>query len=177
MNWSDVGTWLKSNAGTGAALVGELLTGQVPAAIATGVSLVASATGSSAPDQALAALQNDPATLVKLKELALQSDESIRAHIETMTRLQLEDAQSEQTQTQETIRSGDNSQDVVVRRTRPLQAWLSLVAAIAYVFVNATPNFDVLCALLTLPCAYAGLRQFGKGVDSITSAWQARKQQ
>ena len=31
MNWTDVGSWIKDNAGTGAALVGSLLTGNVPA--------------------------------------------------------------------------------------------------------------------------------------------------
>lgn len=30
MEWRDVGDWLKSNAGTGAALVGSLLTGNIP---------------------------------------------------------------------------------------------------------------------------------------------------
>ena len=39
MNWSDVGSWLKDNAGTGAALVGSLLTGNVPGAVAAGVAL------------------------------------------------------------------------------------------------------------------------------------------
>ena len=53
MNWSDVGSWLKTNAGTGTALIGSLLTGNVHGAIAAGVSLVSSATGQSDPQKAL----------------------------------------------------------------------------------------------------------------------------
>lgn len=36
MDWKDVGSWLETNAGAGAALVGSLLTGNVPGAIAPG---------------------------------------------------------------------------------------------------------------------------------------------
>lgn len=39
-DWGKVGGWLKDNAGTGAALVGSLLTGNAPGAIAAGISLV-----------------------------------------------------------------------------------------------------------------------------------------
>jgi hypothetical protein len=55
MDWKDVGDWLQKNAGTGAALVGSLLVGNVPGAVAAGVSLVASASGHATPDAALAA--------------------------------------------------------------------------------------------------------------------------
>lgn len=65
MSWKEVGQWLKDNAPSGAALVGSLLTGNVPGAVAAGVSLVASATGSTDPAQSLKQLQNDPATLVR----------------------------------------------------------------------------------------------------------------
>ena len=37
MNWAEVGKWLKENAGIGATLVGSLLTGNVPGAVAAGV--------------------------------------------------------------------------------------------------------------------------------------------
>lgn len=76
MNWTDVGSWLKNNAGTGAALVGSLLTGNVPGAVAAGVALVGSATGTNDPAKALAALQGDPATVLKLRELAVQEEAS-----------------------------------------------------------------------------------------------------
>ena len=106
MDWREVGEWLKSNAGTGAALVGSLLTGNIPGAVAAGVSLVSSATGTADPQQALEALQTDPQTLVRLRELANAEQANIRAHIEEMTRLQLEDTQKEHAETQATVRGG-----------------------------------------------------------------------
>ena len=167
MNWQDVGDWLKGNAGTGAALVGSLITGNVPGAIAAGVALVSSATGTTDAAAALQALQTDPATLVRLKELALQEEASIREHLREVLKLELADAQAEHETTQKTIVSGDNAEDIVVRRTRPLQSWLSLVAALVYVFINTEPSFDITMLLLALPWAYAGLRQVGKGLDSF----------
>jgi len=163
MSWSDVGGWLKSNAGTGAVLVGSLLTGNVPAAVAAGAALVSSATGTNDPTEALQRLQTDPASRVRLAELQVQEQASIRSHLEKMTALQLEDKQSEHQETQETIRGGDSSQSVLVRTTRPLQSWASLIAAIIYIFITPEPDGVVLTALFTLPCAYAGLR----GVDKI----------
>lgn len=80
MDWKDVGAWIKDNAGAGAALVGSLLTGNIPGAVAAGVSLVSGATGEATPDKALLALQGDPATVLKLRELALQDEASIREH-------------------------------------------------------------------------------------------------
>jgi len=155
--WSKVGDWLKDNAGSGAALVGSLVTGNVPAAIAAGVSLISGATGTNNPDQALLALQSDPTTLVKLKELYYQNEEQVRQHIETMHRLELEDAQSEHHETQETIRAGDKSEDRLVRWTRPLQSWFCLIIAELYVFNDGT-NEMILGVLLALPWGYAGLR-------------------
>lgn len=168
MNWSDVGKWVKDNAGTGAALVGSLLTGNVPGAIAAGVSLVSGATGTDDPAKALAALQNDPQAVIRLRELANQEQDSIRRHIADMERARLEDAQKEHEQTQETIRAGDSAEDAFVRRTRPAQSWVSLLAALVYAFIAEPPDIMVLGALLTLPWAYAGLRQIGKGIDSIS---------
>jgi len=170
MDWLKVGEWLKGNAGTGASLVGSLLTGNIPGAVAAGVALVSSATGSNDPAVALQELQQDPATLVRLRELALQDEASIREHIRLMHKMELDDAQAAHEATQKTIQSGDNAEDVVVRRTRPLQSWLSLVAAIVYVFWSDDPSFDVLALLLALPWAYAGLRQIGKGIDSLKAA-------
>lgn len=173
MNWTDVGSWLKNNAGTGAALVGSLLTGNVPAAVAAGVALVSSATGTNDPAKALAALQNDPQTVLRLRELAVQDDADIRANLRAMEEARLNDAQEAHLQTQETIRSGDNAEDVFVRRTRPAQSWLSLATAIGYVAVCEWRSHDadiyVLGLFLTLPWAYAGLREVGKGVDLFTA--------
>lgn len=170
MKWGDVGTWLKTNAKTGGALVGALLTGNAPGAIAAGVSLVSAATGSNNPVDVLDRLQHDPEVLVKLKTLELQNEASIREHIESMTRLQLEAETAAHTTTQDTIRAGDKAEDAFIRRTRPAQSWCSLFAAFAYVFVVEAPDLTLLIALLTLPWAYAGLRQVGKGVDSVTAA-------
>ncbi|WP_375581751.1 hypothetical protein ABWH88_02025 [Marinobacter adhaerens] len=175
MDWSSVGSWIKENAGTGASLVGSLLTGNVPGAVAAGVSLVSGATGTDDPDKAMQQLQGNPDALVKLKELAYRNEDSIRRHIEEMERLKLEDAQARHRTTQETIRAGDVAEDSFVRRTRPGQSWVSLFAALAYVFVNDQPDVMILGALLTLPWAYAGLRQVGKGVDSVAGAMKARR--
>jgi len=171
-NWNKVGDWIKDNAGAGASLVGSLLTGNLPGAVAAGVSLVSGATGSDNPEIAMAQLQSNPESLVKLKELYYKNEDSIRLHIESIKRLELEDNQAEHAETQKTIRSGDNAEDVVVKRTRPLQSWLSLAAAIVYVFASMYTgtgdiDFTVLGLLLTLPWTYAGLRQVGKGIDSF----------
>lgn len=175
MNWTDVGSWIKDNAGTGASLVGSLLTGNVPGAVAAGVALVSGATGSNDPAKALAALQADPATMVRLKELAVQEEASIRQHIQAMEEARLKDAQAEHEQTQLTIRSGDNAEDPFIRRTRPAQSWVSLLAALWYAFANASPNVEILMLLLTLPWAYAGLRQIGKGVDAMAAVRSIKK--
>ena len=167
MNWSEVGSWIKDNAGTGAALVGSLLTGNVPGAIAAGVALVSGATGTNDPAAALTALQTDPETLVRLKELTYKNEDSIRGHIESMERARLEDLQAEHHETQETVRAGDQADDRLVRWTRPGQSWLSLAAAVAYVFTVDAPDFTLLGLMLTLPWAYAGLRQVGKGIDTV----------
>lgn len=158
MNWSDVGDWLKNNATGGASLVGSLLTGNIPGAIAAGVSLVSGATGTTDPLKAMQLLQTDPATQVKLQELANSNEQSVREHIRAITELDLKDKQAEHEQTQLTIRSGDNAEDPFVRRTRPAQSWVSLLAAIYYALSRAEPDPYVLGLLLTLPLAYAGLR-------------------
>lgn len=174
MNWSDVGSWIKDNAGTGASLVGSLLTGNVQGAVAAGVALVSGATGTNDPAKALQALQTDPATVIRLKELAVQEEASIRQHIQAIEEARLKDAQAEHEQTQLTIRAGDTAEDPFIRRTRPAQAWLSLVAALVYAFKVDAPSTEVLLLLLTLPWAYAGLRQIGKGVDALAAVRTAR---
>lgn len=173
MNWKEVGGWLKDHAGPGAALVGSLLTGNIPGAVAAGVALVTSATGEAAPDMVLASLQANPVAMLKLRELALADEASIREHIRAMAEIEAKDAQAEHHETQETVRNGDNAEDVVVRRTRPFQSWASLVGAFLYVgFMvgdGKEPSLEILMALLALPWAYAGLRQFGKWSADKTS--------
>ena len=166
MNWSTVGQWIKQNAGTGAALVGSLLTGNVPGVVAAGVAMIGEATGSDDPDAALATLQNNPEALVRLREIANRKQEIINTHIETMHRLDLEDAQAEHHETQETVRAGDLSGSVFNRLTRPGQSWLFSIAAIAYVFAATFTGHAVdvfiLGALLAQPMAYNGLRTYDK---------------
>ena len=169
MDWKDVGVWLKDNAGAGAALVGSLLTGNIPGAVAAGVAMVSGATGEASPDKAMAALQTDPGTLLKLRELAVQDEANIREHIRAMEELRLKDLQAEHHETQETIRAGDKAEDRLVRWTRPLQSWASLLAAIGYGLMSKSPSLELLALLLALPWAYAGLRQIGKVMDTVAA--------
>jgi hypothetical protein len=165
MDWKDVGA--------GAALVGSLLTGNVPGAVAAGVSLVTSATGEASPEKVLSQLQAEPVALLRLRELALQDEVSIREHIRQMTELELSDRQAEHHEAQETIRAGDRAEDPFVRRTRPAQSWLSLIAGIAYLLAWEAPSVEIALILFALPWAYAGLRQVGKGLDSLVSSKRA----
>lgn len=175
MNWKNVGGWLKSNAGTGAALVGSLLTGNAPAAVAAGVALVSSATGTNDPQSALQQLQTNPDTVVRLKELAIQEEDSIRGHIRKLAEAELNDKQSEHQTTQDTIRSGDNSDDAFVRRSRPAMTWCALAISAVYIFASDAPSIEVLMVMMALPYTYFGLRQLGKGVDVISRAVATKK--
>lgn len=166
--WKKVGNWLKENGGATLGLVGSLATGNIPGAIAAGSSMISSATGTDDPIQALATLQADPNAMIRLKEIAMQEEQNIRKHLEEMTRLELEDQQHEHATTQETIQGGDKADDKFVRWTRPGQSWLSLAAAITYVFVTNSPEVMILGALLTLPFTYAGLRGVDKGINAFT---------
>ena len=167
MNWDSVGQWVKQNAGKGASLVGSLLTGNLPGAVAAGVSIVSSATGTDDPVKALAQLQQDPSALIELKRIAHEEQKSIRIHLAEMERIKREDNQHSHEQTQQTVRDGDKSDKWYVAATRPAQSWLSLIAAITYVFTAETIDMTILGLLLTLPWSYAGLRQIGKGITTI----------
>lgn len=172
MDWKEVGNWLKENAGTGAALVGSLLVGNVQGAIAAGVSLVSSATGTNDPAKALAALQSDPATLLRLRELAVQEEASIRGHVQAMEELRLKDEQAAHKEQQDTIRDGDKAADEYVRHTRPMMARQSWYVTAAYVVVfealKAAGVFSTgavveLALLLVAPAgAYLGFRSLDK---------------
>lgn len=168
MSWNDVGDWLKQNGGKSAALVGSLLTGNLPSAVAMGVSLVASATGTDDPANALNTLQSDPDTHVHLQELAYKEQDSIRKHLEEMTRLDLEDKQKSHEQTQMTIRNGD-SQESKIRWVRPIYAGIALIASIVYAFYKDSPNEFVFATLISLPFAYFGLREVGKNIGLFKS--------
>ena len=172
MSWEKVGDWLKTNAGTGAALVGSLLTGNVPGAVAAGISLVTGATGEATPDRALAALQSDPGVLLKLRELAVQEQDSIRQHIRTLEEMRLKDEQAAHQQQQETIRSGDNAEDEYVRHTRPRMARQSWYVTAAYVIgfeaakaaalTTMGANWELAMLLGAPAAAYLGFRSVDK---------------
>jgi hypothetical protein len=173
--WIEVGDWLKENAGTGAALIGSLISGNVPGAVAAGVSLVSSATGTDDPVQALQQLQTNPETMVRLKELSVHEDENIRNHLRVMYQTELEDKQKEHSETQQTIRNGDNALDKAIRWVRPEMAQQSWVATIAYCIgcfgveaLTGTDLFSIyLAGIISGPAfAYMGLRQIGKGLDA-----------
>ena len=180
MTWSKVGNWLKDNAGKGAALIGSLLTGNVPGAIAAGVGLISGATGTDDPTEALATLQTDPAALVRLKELYYANEADVRRRIAETKRLELEDEQKAHEQQQRTIRAGDQSTDEKVRWVRPRMAQQSWTATIAYclgcfgvVALTDRDLFDLAVAgMLSAPAwAYLGFRTGDKFVD----AWKNRK--
>lgn len=165
--WDDVGGWVKDNVGSGASLIGSMISGSIPSIIASGISFIASATGTDSPDLALKELKNNPEAMIKLKQIYLENESSIRKHIEEMTRLNLEDKQLSHGETQTTIREGDRSEDKFVRWTRPGQSWCSLFFAFWYVTGNNSVDITVLSLLLGLPFGYTGLRQIGKGIDSM----------
>lgn len=179
MDWKSVGSWIKDNASTGAQLIGSLITGNVPGAVAAGVSMVSSATGTDNPEEAMVRLQNNSGCLVKLREIAAEKEEDIRRHIETMERMRLEDIQKEHEQTQKTIRQGDQALDEKVRMTRPTMAKQSWIATIAYCLgcfgvlaINGDDMFNgSIAMILSSPAwAYLGLRT----TDKISTAWKER---
>lgn len=172
LSWSGVGAWLKSNGGSLLGLAGAVATGNVPAGVAAIASLVTEATGETNPAAALAKLQADPATLVKLEELARRNEADIRAHHRELLRMELEDQQRAHEQQQLTIRSGDNAEDPYVRHTRPLMARQSWYATMAYVVgfealkaagLGSVGASVELAMLLVAPAgAYIGFRTFDK---------------
>ena len=161
MNWSDVGGVLKENKTGVASLVGSLLTGNVVGAVSAGASMVAQATGTTDPDQALAELKKNHDAMLRLEEIAAAREAEVNRHLESVMALELQDKQRSHSETQQTIRNGDNAEGAV-KYVRPLHATASLFAGIAYVFVTDSPELAIIGAFLTLPTTYAGLREIGK---------------
>lgn len=178
--WAQVGDWIKANAGPGAALVGSLLAGNVPGAVAAGVALVTGATGEADPGKVLERLQTDPATMVRLRELAVQDEASIREHIRSMAEVEARDAQAEHAEQQQTIRSGDNADDEYVRRTRPMMARQSWYATAVYVvgfeaakaggLFTAGASVEFALLLLAPAGAYLGFRSLDKRRPGMAGA-------
>ena len=168
MNWSDVGGFLKENKTGVASLVGSLLTGNVVGAVSAGASMVAQATGTTDPDQALAELKKNHDAMLRLEEIAAAREAEVNRHLEETLKIELkhkeadyQDAQSSHSETQKTIRNGDNAEGVV-KYVRPSHATVSLIAAVYYGIFTESPDIMVLGAFLTLPFTYAGLREIGK---------------
>lgn len=161
MNWSDVGNFLKDNKTGVAGLVGSLLTGNVVGAVSAGASMVAQATGTTDPNKALTTLQSNPDAMVRLEEIAAAREAEVNRHLESVMTLELQDKQRSHSETQQTIRNGDNAEGGV-KYVRPLHATLSLIAGIYYGLFTESPDIMILGAFLTLPFTYAGLREIGK---------------
>lgn len=158
MEWGSVGSWVKEN---GLPLVGALLTGGTSSAIATGISMIQSATGESEPEKALLSLRNNPDAMLKLKELTVKDDENIRHHLQEMNRMKLKDKQLAHEQTQLTHRNSDNAEGGI-KWNRPLQAWYMLLVSTAYLFIANTIQWEILTVLLAIPFGYNGLRSIDK---------------
>ena len=168
MNWSDVGSFLKQNQKGVAGLVGSLLTGNVVGAVSAGASMVAQATGTTDPEQALAELKKNHDAMLRLEEIAAAREAEVNRHLEETLKIELAhkeadyiDAQRSHSETQQTIRNGDNAEGAV-KYVRPTHATLSLIAGIVYAFITESPDLMILGAFLTLPFTYAGLRAIDK---------------
>lgn len=131
--WSEVGKWLQDNAGGLLGLAGAVATGNIPAGVAAIASMASEATGESDPAAVLRKLQTDPATMVRLEEIARANEADIRKHHREMLQMRLADKQDEHEQTQTTIRAGDAAEDPYVRHTRPMMARQSWYGSMAYI--------------------------------------------
>lgn len=97
----------------------------------------------------------------QIELLALQS--KMEEALAEQARIQAQDRQSEHTTTQQTVQSGDQSNDWVVRATRPLMALISTCAGSYYVITNPTPDLTIATILFALGATYMGLRHREKG--------------
>lgn len=167
MSWSDVGGWLKDNAGNGAALIGSLLTGNVMGAVAAGASMVSGVTGSTDPSEALKRLQADPALIVELEKVKNEREAEVNRHLETITLAELEDVQKEHDTTARVIIEGQkNAEGGFEKNSRPAMAWVSLLATIVYAFyaLENALTIDVLMVSILSGgyIAWMGLRTIDK---------------
>lgn len=171
--WAKVASFLKENATEGVALVGAMLSGNVPAAVAAGAAMVQSATGTSNEQDALKQLETNPDAVIRLKELTYQNEQDVRRHIEAIELARLEDEQLRHAETQKTIRAGDTATDERIRMVRPAMAKQSWLATIAYCLgcfgVRAITGDDIFDALIAATLfapagAYLGLRTVDKGL-------------
>ena len=150
--------WLKKLAGYAPDIATAIATGGTSLA-GTAFKIVSQellGTESGSDDEVVSAIQ--AATPEQMTAMTRVNNEFILEKL----RIENQDLQAEHSTTQETIRNGDNSDSKVVKWTRPAHATASLAFAFWYVETAATVDVAVLSALLALPFAYSGLRQFGK---------------
>jgi len=171
MKWSDVGGWLKDNTRGLLGLAGSIATGNIPGGVAAVASMIGEATGESDPMKALKVLQTDPASMIRLEEIASVNEADIRKHHREMLELQLKDDQSYHITQQDTIQKGDAATDEFVRHTRPSMARQSWWGGAIYIAVleickafNYGTGADVaLAATIFAPAmAYMGFRSWDK---------------
>ncbi|MFM4848938.1 hypothetical protein ACEUDG_09605 [Aeromonas rivipollensis] len=105
----------------------------------------------------------DPVVLLELDKLRAEMEKEQTRRLE----LQLADRQSEQHETQETIRNGDGATDTYVRNTRPLMARQSWYVTALYVLAfeglkvagfGDGADLGMVAMLSTPAWAYLGLR-------------------
>jgi hypothetical protein len=117
----------------------------------------------------------DPAAKAKaqldLAQMAQNGELASMANDTKLVEMAYADDQSAHKEQQETIRSGDNSSDEYVRRTRPMMARQSWYGAAAYVFAfegaklfdkGTGANWEIAMMLLSVALAYHGFRSFDK---------------
>ena len=179
MQWSDVGGWLKDNTKGLLGLAGSIATGNIVGGVAAVASMVGEATGETDPALALAKLKADPATLLRLEEIAKREEADIRAHHRKLLEMELADGQAEHSEQQKTIREGDKATDEYVRRTRPKLARQSWYGGLAYVCIleilaafdkGTGANAYLAATLLSPALAYMGARTLDKlkGLRNVT---------
>lgn len=104
-----------------------------------------------------------PESMVELERIKLEMEKELTRRQE----LELNDKQAEHSETQTTIRNGDNAQDEYVRQTRPKMARQSFALMVLYIVgmevlkaMNFGDGADVYLALTigTPAFAYLGLR-------------------
>lgn len=137
------------------------------------VGMAKTLTGQADPDAAVNAIIKDPA-------LQLQYQQALIAERVKFREMELQDKQHAHEQQQQTIRTGDTSQDEYVRHTRPMMARQSWYATVAYVicfeaakaltWFTTGASWEMAMVLISPAAAYLGFRTGDKFAD----AWRQR---
>ena len=140
----------------------------------TMVGIAKTLTGQSDGEAAVNAILKDPA-------LQLQYQQALINERVKFKEMEYADKQDAHKQQQETIRTGDTSQDEYVRHTRPMMARQSWYATMAYVvgfegakaltWFTTGASWEMALVLISPAAAYLGFRTGDKFAD----AWRQRK--